>query len=105
MQTKLDQGYPNGINIPVISFDSKLSFFSKVGQSLRSRSRDQTFWYGQKGRATRNVHALYESIVSFSSKDNAKVKFLFKSRSSESQGQMFWYQQKGHAARNTHMKY
>ena len=34
----------------------RLSFFSKVGQKSRSRSQGQTFWYGQKGLATRNTY-------------------------------------------------
>ena len=54
---------------------SKVKFFSKVGQKSRSRSRGKIFWYGEKGLVTRNTHVLYESLISFSSKVIAKVKF------------------------------
>ena len=40
-------------------------------------SLDKKFWYRQKGLATRNIHAQYESPISFGSKVNAKVKFFF----------------------------
>ena len=52
--------------------------FSKVGQTSRSRSRGKTFYFQQKGLATRNTHVKYESPISFGSKVMAKVKFFQK---------------------------
>ena len=65
---------------------SRLSFFSKVGQKSRSRSRGKKFWFQQEGLATRNTHVKYESPISFGSKVVAKVKFFQKKVKSQGQG-------------------
>ena len=37
--------------------------FSKVGQTLRSRSGGQKIWYHVKGLVTSNTHVQYESSI------------------------------------------
>ena len=49
-------------------------FFSKVGQTLRSRSQGKKFWYQVKGLVTRNTNVQYESPTSSSLKVMDKVK-------------------------------
>ena len=65
---------------------SRLSFFPKVGQKSRSRSRGKAFCFQQKGPATRNTHVKYESLISFGSKVITKVKFFQKKVKSQGQG-------------------
>ena len=43
---------------------AKVKVFLKVGQTPRSRSLGQKFWYPWKGLATRNTHMKYESPTS-----------------------------------------
>ena len=57
---------------------SRLIFFSKVGQTLRSRG--QKLEYHVKGLVTRNTHVQYERPISSCKKVMPKVK-VFKSRS------------------------
>ena len=42
---------------------AKVKVFLKVGQTSRSRSLGQTFWYPWKGLVTRNVHMKSLPIV------------------------------------------
>ena len=37
--------------------------FEKVGQTSRSRSLGQKFWYDVKGLVSRNTHVKYESPI------------------------------------------
>ena len=43
---------------------AKVKVFLKVGQTSRSRSLGQKFWYPWKGLVTRNAHMKYESPTS-----------------------------------------
>ena len=43
---------------------TKVKVILKVGQTSRSRSLGQNFWYPWKGLVTRNVHMKYESPTS-----------------------------------------
>ena len=43
---------------------AKVKVFLKVGQTSRSRSLGQKFWYPWKGLVTRNVHMKYECPTS-----------------------------------------
>ena len=43
---------------------AKVKVFLKVGQTSRSRSLGQNFWYPRKGLVTRNVHMKYDSPTS-----------------------------------------
>ena len=52
----------------------RLKFFSKVGQTSRSRSQGQKLWYQEKGLVTRKTHVQYESFISSAKKVMAKVK-------------------------------
>ena len=55
---------------------AKVKVFLKVGQTSRSRSLGQKFWYPWKGLITSNVHMKYESPTS----SGTRLKF-FKRRS------------------------
>ena len=55
------------------SYGQGLSFL-KVGQTSRSRSQGQNFWYPWKGLVTRNIHVKYESSTYSSSWVIGKVK-------------------------------
>ena len=46
---------------------TKVKVFLKVGQTSRSRSLGQKFWYPWKGLVTRNTHVKYESSTFSSS--------------------------------------
>ena len=87
---------------------AKVKVFLKVGQTSRSRSLGQKFWYPWKGLVTRNVHMKYESPNSSGKEAMTKVKVFFKvgqTSRSRSLGQNFWYPWKGLVTRNVHMKY
>ena len=49
------------------------NFCVKVGQTPRSRSKGQIWWYPKKGLVTRNTHVKYESHSSTKSKVMGKV--------------------------------
>jgi hypothetical protein len=49
-----------------------------VGQTSRSRSQGQKFWYPGKGLVTRNTHIKYESPITDHSEDMANVKVFEK---------------------------
>ena len=71
--------------------------FLKIGQTSRSRSLGQTFWYPWKGLVTRNVHMYMKALPLLVRKLWPRLKF-FGSRSisrSRSLGQKFWYQWNG----------
>ena len=53
---------------------AKVKVFFKVGQTSRSRSQGQKFWYPWKGLVTRNVYMKYESTTSSGYEVMAKVK-------------------------------
>ena len=65
---------------------AKLKFFSKVGQTSRSRSRGQKLWYQVKGLVTRNTHVQYESPISSGKKVMTKVKVFQKLVKLQGQG-------------------
>jgi hypothetical protein len=46
----------------------------KVGQTSKSRSRGQTFWYQYKGIVIRNTRMKYESPITYHSKDMPNFK-------------------------------
>ena len=53
---------------------TKVKVFLKVGQTSRSRSLGQKFWYPWKGLVIRNVHMKYESPTSSGKEAMTKVK-------------------------------
>ena len=57
---------------------AKVKFFSKVGQTSRSRSEGQNLWYQVKDLVTRNKHVQYESPITCGNKVMAKVKVFQK---------------------------
>ena len=61
-----------------------LEFFSKVGQTSRSRSQGQKLWYNVKGLVIRNTHMKYESSIFNGLKVMAKVKvFVYAAKADE----------------------
>ena len=87
---------------------AKVTVFSKVGHTSRSRSLGQKFWYTWKGLVTRNVHMKYKSPTSSGKEAMAKVKVFLKlgqTSRSRSLGKKVWYPRKGLVTRNTHVKY
>ena len=57
---------------------SRLKFFSKVGQTSRSRAQGQKLWYHVKGLVTMNTNVQYESPITSDKKVMAKVKVFQK---------------------------
>ena len=53
---------------------AKVKFFSKIGQTLRSRSQCQKLWHQQKCLVIRITHVQYESPTSSGLKVIDKVK-------------------------------
>jgi hypothetical protein len=66
--------------------------FKKVGQTSRSKSQGQKYWYQKKSLVKRKTHMKYESPITSHSKDMAKVKVFEKRDKLQGQGQTFWYQ-------------
>ena len=62
------------LHLLVKKLRQRLKFFSKVGQTSRSRSLGQKLWYPWKGLVTRNTHFNYESFTYTSSWVIGKVK-------------------------------
>ena len=56
----------------------RIIFFSKVGQTSRSKSRGKKLWYQVKGLVTRNTHVQYEKPVSSGKTVMVKVKIFQK---------------------------
>ena len=86
----------------------RLKFFSKVGQTSRSRSPGKKCWYHVKGLVTSNTTVQYESPITSSKKVMAKVKVFSKvgqTSRSRSRGQKCWYHVKGLVTRNTPVQY
>jgi hypothetical protein len=64
---------PNAIGSKDIT---KVKFFSTLGQSSRSRSQGENFWYTMKGLFMKYLCVKYQMPVPHGSKDIARVKFF-----------------------------
>ena len=62
---------------------AKINFFSKGGQTIRSRSQSQKLWYHVKGLATRKTQMKYESSFLHCLQVMAKFKFFVHTSNSD----------------------
>ena len=75
--------------IPITSVKkvmAKIKVFFKVGQTSRSRSRDQKLWYTVKGLVTRKTPVQYESSITSVKKVMAKVKVFVHASNADADG-------------------